>query len=169
MIRKKGQTEDFIADLIPSLIIIAIGLYVLSNMQDVGKKATEETNANLLERLEDRKTMADYLAKEIEIDNKKITLNELISLSYKNEAYQKKIKEEVERIQLQRISFPDFYTRVVCLNMEINYPDGSSIVIEKDPFCAGEERKIFLPTYEGRYLTIKFQLGVALGEGSSGV
>lgn len=164
MIRKKGQTEDFIADLIPSLIIIAIGLYILADMEDVGKKSIEETNDKLLERLGDEKTMTDYLAKEIGIDNKKITLNELISLSYKNEQYQQKVEEELGWIIGQDTGRRTIESCniITCLNAEIQYPDGSSKKLKKDIFCPGEEKAMFFPTYGGQSIKMIFQLGVTV-------
>lgn len=132
-------------------------------MQDIGKKATEETNAKLIETLEDKKIMTDYLAKEINIDNKKITLNELISLSYKNENYQKKLEGEMKWIRGQKIKMVELCELVTCLNAEFQYPDGSTKKIDEDIFCSGEEKAIFFPTYEGQSIKMKFKLGEALG------
>lgn len=176
MIRKKGQTEDFIADLIPSLIIIAIGLYVLSDMQDVGKKATENTNIKLVEELEGRKTLVNYLTKEIELDDKKITLNELISLGYKNEEYQRRLIENLQRTGLAQLKIPietiaesteqleaeNIQTEVKeCLKLDIKYPDGSNLEIGEK--CMGREKVFALPTYEGQYLTVKLTVRTTRG------
>lgn len=168
-ISKKGQTEDFVADLIPSVIIIVIGFFILSTMQGANEKAVEGAKENMTEYFQDKKTITDYLSQEVKVGDKNIPLREVISLSYKNEAYQDIVEKEIKKIQGQRVSFPDFYTRVVCLSTEIKYPDGDPKIIQDTPFCAGTEKIIYLPTYGSGYLTMNFTIGVALGEGSSGV
>jgi len=168
-IRKKGQTEDFLADLIPSMIIIMIGLYVLSNMQNANEESAESTKINVTEYLMEKKTITDHLNQELKINGRDIPLKEIISLSYKNENYQTLVEEEVNKIQGQQISFPDLFSRVTCLSTKIVYPDGSTKIIEDAPYCAGTERVIYLPTFEGKYLTMKFTLGIAVGQGSSGI
>lgn len=168
-ISKKGQTEDFVADLIPSLIIIAIGLYVLSNIQNANEESVDSARTNITEYLMDRKTITDYLAQEIEMDGKKIPLEEIISLSYKNENYQTIVEGEVKKIQDQQVSFPDLFSRVTCFSTKIVYPDESQKIIGDTPYCTGAERTIYLPTYEGKYLAMNFTLGTETGPGSSGV
>jgi hypothetical protein len=168
-IRKKGQTEDFLADMIPSMIIIVIGLFILSSMQNANEESAESTKVNITEYLMEKKTIADHLDQELKVDGKNIPLKEIISLSYKNENYQTLVEGEVNKIQGEQISFPDFYSRVTCLSTKIVYPDDSIKIIEDAPYCAGTERVIYLPTFEGKYLTMKFTLGIAVGQGSSGV
>lgn len=161
-IRKKGQVEDFAADLIPSLIIIAIGLFILGNMQSVNKEAVDERGEKIKSALEqEEKILADYLLKKVKIDDKEIPLLELISLSYKNEKYWEKTKDELKAINGQPIRFRDWFFENVCLEAEIHYPDNSVKTI--DVKCAGEKKTIALPTYEGGYLTINFVIGPAYG------
>lgn len=159
-IKKKGQAEDFIADLIPSLIIIAIGLFVLSKMNSENQKIVDERGKLLAEALKDEKMMSNYLYKPIKVDNQKMTLGELISLSYKNENYQKEVKRHLESIQLTDVQPPKEVEFQVCqyrtcLKSEIKYPDDSSLMI-KDELCTGEEKVLNFPSYEGDYITLTF-------------
>lgn len=160
--RKKGQAEDFIADLIPSLIIIAIGLYVLSNMYSVNKEMVDERGEKLRYALKEQKTMVDYLSEKISIEGKEISLWELISLSYKNEAYQEKVKKELKKIHHIPIDPPDeniLCTWRMCLEAEINYPDSSKPLAVEDDCISGKEKIMHFPTYEGKYIIMNFNLG----------
>jgi len=170
-LRKKVQAEDFIADLIPSLIIIAIGLYVLSNMHSVSKAMVDERGERLQSVLKgEQKTIADYLSEKVSIDGKEISLWELISLSYKNEKYQRKIVEKLELVKPELLV--EFMAETPeqemveyiageekeCLAAEIHYPDQSKL--EFGSGCEGKEKTISLPTYEGQHITVKFTQGV---------
>lgn len=170
-IRKKGQTEDFLADMIPSLIIIAIGLYVLSNMQSANEESADSTKINITGYLMEKKTITDYLNQELKIDGKNIPLKEVISLTYKNEEYQQKVLKELEGIIGQDTGrrTVESCNVITCLNAEIQYPDGSSKKLKKDIFCPGEEKVIFFPTYEGQSIKMIFQLGATVtGSGCVG-
>ncbi len=170
-LRKKGQTEDFIADLIPSLIIIGIGLYFLSNTQNSNEQEVNDVKTNLTDYLKDGNTMADYLEKQVSVGDKKMPLKELISLSYKNEEYQQKAVKELEEITKQDTGRRTIESCIIitCLNAEIQYPDGSSKKIKEDIFCPGEKKSIFFPTYEGQSIKMIFQLGVTVsGSGCVG-
>lgn len=161
-IKKKGQAEDFLADLIPSLIIIAIGLFVLSKMNSENQKIVDERGKLLAEALKGEKMMSDYLFKPIKLGNKKMDLEELISLSYKNENYQKEVEGHLKSIHLIDISPPPDVELPVCqyrmcLSSKIKYPDGSSLIIE-DELCKGEEKTLNFPSYEGNYITLTYTL-----------
>jgi len=168
MIRKKGQTEDFVADFIPSLIIIIIGLYVLSEMEDIGIKTTEETKNKLLERLEDRKTINDYMFEERKIDNETKTLIEWISLIYKNKEHQTELILDLAREDIAELRAPvetisgtqeqepvetTQHGRKECIKLDIQYPDSSKLEIGGK--CDGTEQIFYLPTFEGQYIQVK--------------
>lgn len=164
-LRKKGQTEDFIADLIPSLIIIGIGLYFLSNTQNSNEQEINDIKTNLTDYLKEGNTMVDYLEKQVSVGDKKMPLKEMISLSYKNEEYQQKVEKELEWIIGQDTGRRvESCKLITCLNSEIQYPDGSSKKLKEDIFCPGEEKIIFFPTYEGQSIKMIYQLGVTVSE-----
>ncbi|MDP2909425.1 MAG: hypothetical protein Q8N77_06495 [Nanoarchaeota archaeon] len=158
---KKGQAEDFFADLIPSLIIIVIGLFILSQMNTENEKTTNNKVSALEDALKaEITTLADYLNREVDVDDKKMPLSDLISLSYKNEAYKKKMESELKKIQLISVEPPaenTFCTWRMCLRAQIYYPDSPEpLKIEDD--CIGKEKVIHLPTYDGQYITMNTTL-----------
>ncbi len=170
---KKGQTEDFLADLIPSAIIILIGLYVLSNMQDANRlSATEKERAINTALKFEQTTVLDYLSLKVDVDDKKMTMQELISLTYKDEGYQRKLREWLLRKDLaqQEIlwefiaksveqEYPEEISkgRKACLELKIQYPNGSSLEVGEK--CDGREQTFYLPTFDGQYLEIKSIVG----------
>lgn len=173
-INKKGQTEDFLADLIPSLIIILIGLYVLSNMQSANKLSTTEKGRAVNTVLNfEQKTITDYLSLKTEIDNKnQISMQDMISLSYQNKEYQSKLAIWLDKTGLAQLEAPietiaqetkqekvetQQFGEKECIQMDIQYPDSSSFKIGKE--CSGKEQSFYLPTFEGQYLKIKSIVG----------
>lgn len=167
---KKGQTEDFLADLIPSAIIIIIGLYILSNMQSANRLSATEKERAINYALEiEQKTITEYLSLKIDIDGKERSLQEWISLSYNNNEYQAKLVEKLigkdlaqREILWETIAksveqeHPEETSkeRKACLELTIQYPDGSS-PLKIGEKCDGREQTFYLPTFDGQYLKIK--------------
>lgn len=175
-IKKKGQAEDFLADLIPSLIIIVIGLFVLSKMHAEEQKLVDERAAQLESILKQEiKPINYHLSNEkVEVDGREISLRELISLSYKNNAYQGKLIEALERkglvqqdkpVEAIAETVPQEQAEAIqkgverCLKLKIEYPDSSTL--EAGEKCEGIETILNLPTYEGPYLIINATVGLA--------
>lgn len=171
---KKGQTEDFLADLIPSAIIIIIGIYVLSNMHSVNDLLAGEKERAIRQALEfEEKNIAYYLPHKIDIDGKKISVQELISLTYNNPQYQGILGNSLAREGLAEYDVPPDQSSETtpqinpeyiasspteCLNLVINYPGDSKPLIIGDG-CVGREQNFYLPTFDGQYLEIKSVVG----------
>lgn len=171
-LNKKGQTEDFVADLIPSLIIIAIGLYVLSGMNDVNEGMVNEVSLKLDKYMEyEEKTVADYLSQNVEVEGKKMSLAELISLSYRNEEYQREVMKKLgsweEELEFSPEAIAPTTKQEVaetiagemkeCTATEITYPDGSVLKIGED--CTGGKKSLALPSYGGEYIKVDLIIG----------
>lgn len=173
-LNKKGQTEDFLADLIPSLIIILIGLFILSNMQSANKLSTTEKGRAINDMLKfEQKTITDYLSLKIDIDNKNISTQELISLTYNNPQYQGILGNSLSRGGLAEYDTPietigettpqikpeySASDPKECLNLVIKYPGGQTPLIIGEG-CVGKEQTFYLPTFDGQYLEINSIVG----------
>ena len=175
-IKKKGQAEDFLADFIPSLIIIVIGFFILSKMHSEEQKIVDERGKLIRQALvQEEKTIIDYLDEKILIDGKRLSLAEVISLSYKNPKYRQILREldkqfdiASEELIVEYIaqSPPQDIGETIagelknCLALDITYPDGLNL--EFGTNCPGEERTVNLPSYEGKNLIVKITEGMVL-------
>ncbi|MBM3200092.1 hypothetical protein FJZ53_04075 [Candidatus Woesearchaeota archaeon] len=172
-LHKKGQTEDFIADLIPSMIVIAIGLYIISNMQATNKILVSEKEGAVRYALMEKKDMADYLLLELDSDKGTISLKEMIGLTYKNEKYQQMLVENLKRKDIVKEDAPietiagkpkqdqvETIQRLPeqCIRLDIKYPDGSNMEVGGDE-CTGWEKVFALPTYDGQSITVNATVG----------
>lgn len=171
---KKGQTEDFLADLIPSAIIIIIGVLVLSNMHSVNNSLAKGKEIAIKQALIlEEKNIAYYLPHKIDVDGKKISLQELISLTYNNPQYQGILGTSLEREGLAQYDVPPEQSGETtvqikpeyvasspteCLNLVIKYPGDSKPLIIGDK-CVGIEQNFYLPTFDGQILEIKSIVG----------
>lgn len=171
-LKKKGQTEDFLADLIPSLIIIIIGVFVLSSMHNTNRVAVNNQKRLVNYDLMEKKMITDHLSKMIDVGDKKISLQELISLSYKNEGYKQVLINDLQRTGLAQIEGPVEAIAVMqtqleaetpkerkeCFQLEIIYPEDPN-PLKLGGGCDGREQTFYLPTYEGQYLMVKSVTG----------
>ena len=157
---KKGQTEDVIADLIVSIIIIIIAVYILS-----GISADQETNIGLRineikYQLETKLDINTYLKMPVvgsgSCYHENLTTADLIALTdaTKPGPCYKLLERQTKNFEKMLIQFGD-----ECLDVQIEYPGGKVLTPSSCVQVIGEQKEVLVPLKEGGYAKVKFLVG----------
>ena len=95
---KKAQTEDILAELVISMVLIVIGVFVLSNMLNVQKLTFDQKDSKLdLMLKNDVLSLGGYVNYEkINIENEEIYFKDLIKKAYSDQDYRDKLIDFLE-------------------------------------------------------------------------